>query len=127
MRVKSSKLLRLKFIEFINQCQFLILTGDLRLPRSRQRHSMIQKMEKTGSIINHHEHVPIPIHVSHNENENDEKNLCIICLSAHISVLPSGCGHFCMCAQCANHPDMKQCPVCRKEYTKHQLVKVFTM
>ena len=61
-----------------------------------------------------------------NKSQDEEKGLCVICLSACVTVLPSGCGHYCMCDPCANHPDLKQCPICRKQFTKLELIKVFT-
>lgn len=56
----------------------------------------------------------------------NQDNQCVICLNKQSFYLPSGCGHYCMCEQCAMHPDLRQCPICRKDFTKFELVRVFS-
>ncbi len=57
--------------------------------------------------------------------QNDNGSTCVICLNKQCIYLPSGCGHFCMCEECAIHPSLTQCPMCRKDFSKLELVKVY--
>jgi len=56
------------------------------------------------------------------EGEGDE-NECIICMEKGRDSVVVGCGHFCMCMECAMKYD--KCPVCRGTYSKDQVIRVF--
>jgi len=50
-----------------------------------------------------------------------EENMCVVCLSCERQVMAVNCGHFCVCAECAdNLPVPKKCPIC-KAHVKHFL------
>mmetsp|Transcript_8910 Transcript_8910/g.11803 ORF Transcript_8910/g.11803 Transcript_8910/m.11803 type:complete len:492 (+) Transcript_8910:106-1581(+) len=53
-----------------------------------------------------------------------EQNLCVICQEEEKCVLILPCRHLCLCRQCSNAPQLKMCPLCRKEI--QQTLHVFS-
>ncbi len=44
-----------------------------------------------------------------------EQRLCVICQEKEKSVVLIPCRHLCLCADCANHEQLKLCPLCRRQ------------
>lgn len=48
-----------------------------------------------------------------------EENKCVVCLEDERQVITVSCGHYCVCAECADAlPVPKKCPICRAD-VKH--------
>jgi len=61
---------------------------------------------------------------SKGENEEDsDDGTCIVCMENERNCVILVCGHLGLCLECAGQ--YKLCPVCRKEYTREQVIKVF--
>lgn len=58
-----------------------------------------------------------------NTNKNDK--ICVVCMDNPSEVIITNCGHFGLCASCAQR--MKACPACRKPFTPKQVIKVYTL
>jgi len=67
--------------------------------------------------------VDIAVKKPETDQEKNDENECIICMEEVRNSVVSACGHFCMCMECALNLD--KCPVCRVDYNKSQVLKVF--
>ena len=61
-------------------------------------------------------------HATTQENPLD-KFLCVACLAKPRTTLIQSCKHTTYCKECnlkydLNHTDLKECPICRKKYTR---------
>ena len=43
-----------------------------------------------------------------------EQRMCVICQEREKSVVLLPCRHLCLCAHCAQHDHLQQCPLCRR-------------
>jgi len=54
----------------------------------------------------------------------DTQCLCVICMDEPANMVIIPCGHMVMCQNCC-HNDITFCPMCRKSFTKDQLLRVY--
>lgn len=55
---------------------------------------------------------------------NLNEKLCVICLDKQIEIVIIPCRHMVLCSECC--VNLKQCPMCRTDFTVNQIIKVFT-
>jgi hypothetical protein len=46
--------------------------------------------------------------------QEKEQRMCVICQEREKSVVLLPCRHMCLCAECALHDHLQQCPLCRR-------------
>jgi len=57
-------------------------------------------------------------------DNKSEQRLCVICQEDEKCVLILPCRHLCLCEPCSQRPELKKCPLCRKEI--QQTLHVFS-
>jgi len=55
---------------------------------------------------------------------SEDPSECVVCMDNKPCVVIVACGHLVLCEECCN--SLNSCPICRKEFTKEQCIKVYT-
>jgi len=57
------------------------------------------------------------------KEENSDDGSCIVCMENERNCVILVCGHVGLCLDCASK--CTTCPLCRKTYTREQVIKIF--
>lgn len=82
-----------------------------------------RKCRKVSPVVDTTQDQNLPMPAPVEEAEHDSN--CVVCLTEPARMAITVCGHMALCDQCCQLID--KCPLCRKNYTPQQVIKIFTV